>query len=207
MKKNSLFKFLGILLLIVLVLTYIIPGRSDTMNYLGLGDLFLNYLQSFYYFFDTALFILVVGGFYGLLNKTGAYKKLLDMIVTKVKPKSNKFIFLTVIIFAVLESLTGMTVNLLVFVPFVVSIILLLGYDKLVAITSTIGAILIGFIGGIFVTLRDPSNMYGVSYVSFEKLVGLDTNFVNVFPKSRTMMLSLHIIRPTAAGKAIISII
>ena len=194
MKKNSLFKFLGILLLIVLVLTYIIPGRSDTMNYLGLGDLFLNYLQSFYYFFDTALFILVVGGFYGLLNKTGAYKKLLDMIVTKVKPKSNKFIFLTVIIFAVLESLTGMTVNLLVFVPFVVSIILLLGYDKLVAITSTIGAILIGFIGGIFVTLRDPSNMYGVSYVSFEKLVGLDTNFVNVFPKLLLLLAGLALL-------------
>ena len=194
MKKNSLFKFLGILLLIVLVLTYIIPGRSDTMNYLGLGDLFLNYLQSFYYFFDTALFILVVGGFYGLLNKTGAYKKLLDMIVTKVKPKSNKFIFLTVIIFAVLESLTGMTVNLLVFVPFVVSIILLLGYDKLVAITSTIGAILIGFIGGIFVTLRDPSNMYGVSYVSFEKLVGLDTNFVNVFPKLLLLLAGIALL-------------
>lgn len=194
MKKNSLFKFLGILLLIVLVLTYIIPGRSNTISYLGLGDLFLNYLQSFYYFFDTALFILVIGGFYGLLNKTGAYKKLLDAIVTKVKPKSKKFIFLTVIIFAVLEALTGMTMNLLVFVPFVISIILLLGYDKLVAISSTIGAILIGFIGGIFVAFRDPSNYYGVTYTTFEKLVGLDKNFVNIFPKLLLLLASIGLL-------------
>ena len=36
-------------------------------------------------------------------------------------------------------------------ISFVVSIILLLGYDKLVAISATIGGTIVGFIGGIFV--------------------------------------------------------
>lgn len=194
MKKNSLFKFLSITLLIVLVFTYCLKGRNDAYAYLGLGDLVLNYLQSFYYFFDTALFILVIGGFYGLLNKTGAYKKLLDSIVTKVKPNSKKFIFLVAIIFCVVEAFTGMTVSLLIFVPFVVSIILLLGYDKLVAISSTIGAILIGFIGGVFVTFRDPSNYYNVYYTTFEEFVGLDSKFVNVFPKILLLLAGLALL-------------
>ncbi len=183
MKKHGLLKILGILLFLVVILSYILVGRYGERTYIGLGDTLLNSLQSLYYFFDTALFILVVGGFYGVLSKTSAYKKLLDKIVTSVKPNSKKFIYAIVIIFAIIASLTGMTLPLIIFVPFVVSIILLLGYDKLVAITATIGSIMIGFIGGIFVSFRDPSNYYGVSYTTFDKFVGLSSNYSNIFPK------------------------
>lgn len=182
MKKHSLFKVILILLLLIVVATYILPNRNGEIAYLGLGDVFVNSIQSFYYFFDTAVFLVVIGGFYGVLNKTNAYKKLLDTIVTKVKSNSKKFIFVTIVVFAVLSSLTGMTMPLLVFVPFVISIILLLGYDKLVALTSTIGAIVIGFIGGIFATFKDPNSYYAVAYTTFEEFVGVD-KFVNIFPK------------------------
>ena len=114
MKKHGLFKILLLVLLVVIVLTYCIKGRGDAISYLGLGDVFLNFLQSFYYFFDTILFILIVGGFYGVLNKTGAYKKLLDKIVTKFKPKSKEFVFAIIILFALITALTGLTIPLLV---------------------------------------------------------------------------------------------
>ena len=84
------------------------------------------------------------------------------------------------LIFAVVASLTGMTLPLLIFVPFVMSIILLSGYDKLVAITSTVVSILVGYIGGIFVTLFDP-NSYGMA--TYETFVGLENKFGNMFPK------------------------
>lgn len=183
MKKHGLFKILLIILLLLVVLSYFVPNRTSEIAYLGLGDVFVNGLQSFYYFFDTALFVLIIGGFYGVLNNTLAYKKLLNNIVTKVKPNSKKFVFATIIVFALLTSLTGLTMPLLVFVPLVVSIILLLGYDKLVAFSSTIGAIIIGFIGGIFITFKDPTAMYSVSFTSFEKFSGVDNIFVNLFPK------------------------
>ena len=183
MKKHGLLKVLGILLLIVVILSYILVGRYGERSYIGLGDTLLNSLQSLYYFFDTALFILVVGGFYGVLSKTSAYKKLLDKIVTSVKPNSKRFLYAVIIVFAIVTSLTGMTLPLIIFVPFVVSIILLLGYDKLVALTATIGSIMIGFIGGIFVSFRDPSNYYGVSFTTFDKFVGLTSNFTNVIPR------------------------
>ena len=183
MKKHGLFKVLLIVLFLLVVLSYFVPNRTSEIAYLGLGDVFVNSIQSFYYFFDTALFVLAIGGLYGVLNNTSAYKKLLNSIVTKVKPNSKKFVFITIIVFALLTSLTGLTMPLLVFVPFVVSIIILLGYDKLVAFSSTIGAIIIGFIGGIFVTFKDPTSMYSVSFTSFEKFSGLDNMFVNLFPK------------------------
>ena len=181
MKKHGLLKILGILLLLLIIVSYILPGRQGTIAYTGLADVFINYfgivLQNFCY---IVIFVLIVGGFYGLLNKTPAYKKLLDSIVTKVKPLGKKFIFITIILFSVIASLTGMSLELIVFVPFVATIILLLGYDKLVAISTTIVSIMIGYIGGIFTTILNPNT--GI-FSTYETFVGTSSNFANTFPK------------------------
>ena len=181
MKKHGLLKILGILLLLVVVVTYFVSGRLGTISYLGLADIPLNYLSivltNFCY---VVLFVLAVGGFYGILNKTPAYKKLLDNIVSSTKSLGKKFVFVTIIMFAVIASLTGMTLPLIIFVPFVAAIILLLGYDKLVAISATIVSIVIGHIGGIFVTFLNP-NTYTLT--TYETFVGAEQKFANMFPK------------------------
>ena len=181
MKKHSLLKILTMLMLVIMLLSNLLPGRQEAIDRIGAADLLTNYfsivLQNFSY---IVLFILVIGGFYGILNKTAAYKKLLDSIVTKLKPSGKKVIYLIMIIFAVVASLTGMTIPLFIFIPFVVSIILLLGYDKLVAFTATFGSIIIGYIGGVFVNFVNP-NSYEIS--TFDEFVGLETKFTNVFPK------------------------
>ena len=155
-KKYGLFKVLSILLLLVVIASYCIKGRQGSISYLALGDVFLNYIQSFYYFFDTIIFILVVGGFYGFLNKVPAYKQMIEMISNKIssKEKEKVFVIIMTIVFALLASLTGLNTVLLLFIPFVVSIILLLGYDKLVALSTTIGGVLVGYIGGILLILN-----------------------------------------------------
>lgn len=173
MKKHSLFKFLAIILLLLVVVTYIIPNRSGIEGYLPLGDIFTNYIQSYYYFFDTAAFILAVGALYGVLTKTEMYKKLLNSIVKKLKSKSKLAIFACIVFLTVVSSVTGITTPLIVFVPFIISIILLLGYDKLVAISSTILPMLIGFIGGIGVNLRDASDYYSYSVITFDEMLGI----------------------------------
>ena len=86
MKKHGLLKILGILLLLVVVVSFILTGRSETKDFIGIGDVVLNSLKSLYYFFYLAIFVLVIGGFYGVLNKTPNYKKLIDNIATKIKP-------------------------------------------------------------------------------------------------------------------------
>ena len=180
MKKHGLLKILGILLLLVVIVSFVLTGRSGAKDFVGLGDVVFNGLKSVYYFFYLALFVLFIGGLYGVLNKAPAYKKLVDNIATKVKPLGKKFIFVTILVFAVVTALTGMTLPLLVFVPFVVAIILLAGYDKLVAITSTVVSMMVGYIGGIFVTFYNP-NTYGMT--TFETFVGTDNQFSNMFPK------------------------
>ena len=123
-----------------------------------------------------------------MLNKTPAYKKLLDNIVTSIKPLNKKVIYIIIIVFAAVTALTGMTIPLFIFVPFVVSIILLLGYDKLVAFSATIGSIIIGYIGGIFVNFINP-NSYVIN--TFDEFVGLENKFENVFPRLLLLLVGM----------------
>ena len=68
MKKHSIFKALLIILGLLVIISFFVPGRQNTVSYLGIGSVLLNSVQVFYYFFDTAVFLFVVGGFYGVLN-------------------------------------------------------------------------------------------------------------------------------------------
>ena len=179
MKKHSLFKVilivLGALLLVngtFSILSYFVPA-FEGYSMIPVGDVFLNFVQAFYYFFDTVVFLLVLGAFYGVLNEIPAYKKLLDNIVQMFKNRGKLFVFTVAILLVLLTSLTGLTNVLLIFVPFIIAIILLLGYDKLVAISSTFVAMFVGFMGGLFVTFRDPNSYYGYSSTTIEGIAGI----------------------------------
>ena len=194
MKKHSLFKVISMILVLLVIISWIAVGRNDVKSYIGFGDLFLNGIRSVYFFFDIFLFILIVGGFYGVLNKSSGYKKLLDNIVSKVKKLGNKFIYLVIILFALISALTGMDMLIFMFIPFVISIILLLGYDKLVAISATVVSSIIGVIGGIFVTFKDPNNYYGTTNTTMEKFVGIEESFANIFPKLLLLVLGVALL-------------
>ena len=195
MKKHSLFKVilivLGALLAvdgILAILGYFVPALEGKYTTIALGDVLTNFVQSFYYFFDTVVYLLVLGAFYGVLNEVPAYKKLVDNIAQKVKGHSELFIFIVTALFAVLTSVTGLVNVLLVFVPFVIAIIMLLGYDKLVAISSTVVSMLVGFVGGIFVTFRDPNSYYGYSATTIEKMTDI-SNTSLLLPKLILLVL------------------
>ena len=191
MKKNGLFKLIAGTLLLAMILTFAIPGSSGERNYLGIGTAVISIAQTLSYFTDTIVLILLIGGFYGILNKTGAYKKLIDSIVTKYKDNKN-FLVAVIIIFALIASLTGISLPLFIFVPFVISIILLMGYDKLVALASTIGAILVGLLGGIFVTFVD-FNSYTFNLITLEDLLDIE-KYSNIFPKIFLLVIAVGLL-------------
>ncbi len=185
MKKIKKFGFVApilIILLLVVILSYFVEGRSG-IGYIALGDLVIDYVQSFYYFFDTILFVFAVGGLYGALNKIPAYKKLLNNIANKIEDKKKMFVIIFTIFFVLLTSVGGFNLMALIFIPFVISIILLLGYDKLVALSATVVATFVGVIGGIFFTFRDGTNQYATSFTTFDKIAGLDSIWANIIPK------------------------
>lgn len=192
MKKHSLTKVLAVILLLVIIASHFLEGRQG-ISYIAIGDVALNYFQSFYYFFDTALFVLVVGAFYGVLEHIPAYNKLQETIAGKAK-NNKKAIFTIIVIFTLLSALTGLNVMLLIFIPFAISLILTMGYDKLVALLSTVGAVTMGLISGIFITFRDPLDYYGTSFTTFEKFVGLKNNYVNIIPKIGLLIVTTLIL-------------
>ena len=180
MKKHSLFKFISIILILILITCYFLQDRYGSNTYFGVMGVGLRYVQTLYYFFYLVVFLLAVGGLYGVLNKAPSYKKMLDNIVTYVKPFGKKFIFLLIILISIISSFTGITMPLIIFVPFLCAIILLLGYDKLVAVSTTVVSSLVGYFGGVFVTIMNSSTQ---KFETFESFVGLDNQFSNIFPK------------------------
>lgn len=195
MKKHSLFKviliILGALLAvngILAILGYFVPALEGKYSMIALGDVFMNFVQSFYYFFDTVVYLLVLGAFYGVISEVPAYKKLVDNIAQKVKSHSKLFIFIVTGLFAVITFACGLVNVLLVFVPFIVAIILLLGYDKLVAISSTVVAMLVGFMSSLFLTFRDPNSYYGYNATTIEKMTGI-SDYANWIPKLVLLVL------------------
>ncbi len=166
-KEYSLLKIVLIPLLIYLVLTWFVPTGSFSggefvkgeVSSLGLYGLFNAPVYSFAVFAQYIILILCVGGFYGVLNKTGAYQRIVDSIAKK--NKTGLLIF-SIIIFAVLSSVFGETMLVFILLPFFVSVLCKAGYDKLSSIGATIGATLIGMVASISGNLAIYKNYFNL---------------------------------------------
>ncbi len=157
MKKHNTFKVVLVTMLLFLVLTWILPAAYYSGEYvdqgrvqMGLFDIFNYPLTSLSYFGYIALFIVLVGGFYGILYKIPAYRSFLDKIVNMFKGKEKVCLSIFVILLAVLTSICGVQFGLALFLPFIISIILLMGYDKIVAAMVTVGSIAVGLAGSTY---------------------------------------------------------
>lgn len=155
MKKHNLFKVIGIVILVTVLLTWILPTTyyqyslvSDgTRSQVGLFDLLSYPTMTLSYFGNIVIFILAVGGFYGILNKTGAYCNLLNKIAKGAKGKEAVLLAIIMIMIALFTSITGAYIGILIIIPFIISLVLLMGYDKITAAMVTVGSIAIGMIG------------------------------------------------------------
>lgn len=167
MKKHGLLKILGITVLVLLILTWIIPTSQFTgsemakvgLTRLGLFDFFNYPFLAVYYFYQLVLFILIVGGFYGILTKTGVYNTMVDKLAKTIKGKEKIFLVVVSFVLAGLSSVFGFSVIMFMFIPMLISIILLLGYDKVVAFLTTCVSILIGIVGSTY-------NIYTTGYLN-----------------------------------------
>ncbi len=159
MKKTGLFKIITIVLLVVMVLTWIfsasyLPNGTEIAEMgfeykIGFFDFFqlLFGAYSFPYFIQIALLILSVGALYEVLGKTGKYRAWVEKIAAKLKRKELIFLIVSSFVIAILTSVFDFGFSLFIFLPFIISIILAIGYDKITACLATFGSMLIGTIG------------------------------------------------------------
>lgn len=185
MKKYNLLKVIGIVFLVVIVLTWIIPvGSYSSLEFIkgelspvGLFDLFRIPIMTIANMFQYGLIIILIGGLYGVLNKTGAYGKLINKIVNKFSGKENIFLVITICFLSLLNAFIGLPYALLIIIPFLITIIRKLGFDKLTTFISTIGSILIGNMCSLYgndISLYLNTNLsLGVNDELFTKIIFL----------------------------------
>lgn len=172
MKKNNLFKVVALTILATITLSWFIPVSNyqevatQGLQKIGLFDLFNYSTGVISYFGYIPLLLLAIGGFYGVLHKTKAYRNFIDSLV-KFAKAGERWVFLAIIIvlFSVLGSIVGEPLMLMFFFPLVITIILAMGYDKITAILSTVGAVMVGFIG---TTLSYSSMEAAIEMLSIE---------------------------------------
>ena len=155
MKKNSILKVSLLTILLIVLCTWIFKTISFDGTALNVSDkselgLFtlLSYITDiFRYFPYVPITVLSIGIFYGVAYKIPAYRALPDAIVRKFEGKENIFVVVVMVVTAVLVSLTGLSLGMLFIFPFIISIVLLMGYNKLVAASVTVGSTMVGLIG------------------------------------------------------------
>ena len=154
MKKHNTFKVVLGTLLVFAILSWIIPAavfqgalQDQGRVQVGLFDVFNYSLTSMSYFGHYALYVIFVGGLYGVLNKIPAYRNLLDAMVKKVYGKEKIVLSVIMVLFAIIVSVYGIEIEMLLFVPFLVSFILMMGFDKIVAALAVAGSSLVGITG------------------------------------------------------------
>ena len=166
MKKNNTLKVLLITILFTYLLTWILPITyfnneltTDVRYPVGIFDMFNYPTLTLYYFGTTAIYVLAVGAFYGVLNKTGVFKKIVDKIVKTFKKKEVLFFAIVVAFIAVLVSFCGFGYEIIFFLPLLAAIILSMGYDKIAVAETVVGSIAVGYAGSLFA--KDITGTYG----------------------------------------------
>lgn len=169
MKKHNLFKVVMITIAITVLLTWLLPetyynnqglveaereqvGIFTLMSYVGIA------IQ---YFSHIGIYVLSVGGLYGVLHNISGYRNLIDKVTKGFKGREWLFMSIVMVIFAICSSMAGMSLPLIFMFPFVISVILAMGYDKITAALVTVGSVSVGLIGSVF----SANDTYGIDIV------------------------------------------
>ena len=163
------YTILFILLILVAAATWFIPagayertGEEETpvagtyqavdSTPQGPGDVILASFQGFYDAVDVALFILMVGGFLGVVMKTGAIDAGVSNIIRILNGKEIWLIPVLMIMFSLGGTSFGMWEETMAFYPLLIPVFVSAGYDPLVGIS----VVLLGSGAGVLASTVNP---------------------------------------------------
>lgn len=163
------YTILFILLILVAASTWVIPagtyersgeestpvaGTYQTVEQQpqGPGDVILASFQGFYDAVDVALFILMVGGFLGVVMKTGAIDAGVSNIIRILNGREIWLIPVLMIMFSLGGTSFGMWEETMAFYPLLIPVFISAGYDPLVGIS----VVLLGSGAGVLASTVNP---------------------------------------------------
>ncbi len=157
MKKHNAIKVVLLTLLTFFLLSWICTSAYYSGSYvdqgrwqMGLFDIFSYPVTAISYFGYISLYAFAIGLFYGIVNKIDAYRVMLDKLAKSFKGKEKIAISIIMILLAIITSFCGLQFGLLFVFPFVISLVLIMGYDKIVAALTTVGSVIVGMMGATF---------------------------------------------------------
>ncbi|MGL9972044.1 hypothetical protein IGI80_002978 [Enterococcus sp. DIV1420a] len=173
-KMPSSYAILFSIILFMVILTWIIPAGQYEMEHINkiIPGTFHHVTQNQQGFWDivkapvvgmlgdnktsaampVSLFILVLGGFLGVVNSTGSLDAGISSIVKKYHGKEKRLIVVLMILFSLGGTTFGMSEETLAFYPLLLPVMYSIGLDSLVAV----GVILIGSTVGVLASTVNP---------------------------------------------------
>ena len=160
MKKNDKIIILLVIILAFSLLTWIVPTGtyqegvfvSNGLSRVGLFDIFLLIAQTFYVKATDVLYLFFIGGFYGVASRTKGYRKLVSKTSALIKGKEHIAMLVTTLLLGAYTSITNDIYALLYVTPFIITVFLRRGCDRLTALSAAFGGFFIGLIGQTFGT-------------------------------------------------------
>ena len=149
-KMPTAYAILTGLIVAVAVATWVVPtGQYDYVdgapvagsyhavapNPQGVGAVLLSPLQGFFDAVDVELFILMVGGFLGVVMETGAINSGVAAVVRRMRGREKWMIPILMALFGLGGTTFGMWEETMAFYPILLPVFLAAGYDALVSIS------------------------------------------------------------------------
>ena len=153
-KMPTAYTILMIIIAIVAIMTWIVPtGNYDYVdpnasklqpipgtyhsvpkNPQGIGAIIKAPIDGFYDAVDVALFVIVIGGFLGVVMKTGAVDAGIASVTKKLKGRERLMIPILMILFGLGGTTFGMCEETIAFYPLIIPVFIAAGYDAITAV-------------------------------------------------------------------------
>ncbi|MDV3427292.1 MAG: YfcC family protein [Bacillota bacterium] len=160
-KMTSAFTVLIIIIAVVAILTWIIPaGKYDdkgvyqtiAQNPQGIYNVIAAPIQGFFDAVDIALFVIVIGGFLGIVLKTGAIDGGIGSILKNLKGKEIWMIPILMVLFGIGGTTYGMAEETIALYPIIIPVFIAAGYDAI----TPVSVILLGAGTGCLASTVNP---------------------------------------------------
>ena len=113
-----------------------IPGTYKRVEAepLGFADLLYAPIKGVYEAIDIILFVLIIGGFMGVFNRSGAFDEGIAYLANKLRGRESLLIILITSLIALGGTTFGLAEETLAFYPILVPVFLAAGYDLLIPV-------------------------------------------------------------------------
>ena len=159
-KRYGKFYLVIIIALVALAFTWIYPNVTcgdvctiaNETTRAGIMDFFTMAFYSFYYRLNEIFYIFAIGGCYGVLHRTKAYRKMVDKVANFVRGKEIISTLVLTLVMGLYTAFCDQMLVLLAFIPFIITVYLRAGRDRITSILAAFGGMFIGSAGALLGT-------------------------------------------------------